>query len=69
MEPVQATVLVLAERAGVDLNWTELAATPQGARRDVQIGAGTGMPTPAEPDAWASALREKAAHLSHRMAR
>ncbi|MGW4443511.1 DUF6086 family protein [Streptomyces sp. NPDC004682] len=68
-EGFTATVLVLAERAGVDLNWTELAAMPQGARRDVQIGVGTGMPTPAQPDAWASALREKATHLSRRMAR
>ncbi|MFD8805415.1 DUF6086 family protein [Streptomyces sp. NPDC059597] len=68
-EGFTATVLVLAERAGVDVDWAELAAMPQGARSDVQVGAGTGMATPAEPDARAGALRERAAYLSRRMAR
>ncbi|WP_018547855.1 DUF6086 family protein [Streptomyces sp. LaPpAH-108] len=68
-EGFTATVLVLAERAGIALNWAELAARPQGARSDIQVGASTGMSLPPEPDAWAASLREKAAHLSRRMPR
>ncbi|MEW2128995.1 DUF6086 family protein [Streptomyces sp. NPDC005435] len=68
-EGFTTTVLVLAERAGIDLDWAELAAPPRGPRSDVQISAGTGMPTPATPEAWATSLREKAARLSRHMAR
>ncbi|MEU9400455.1 DUF6086 family protein [Streptomyces sp. NPDC048242] len=68
-EGFTATALALAERAGIELDWAELAAMPRGARSDVQISVGTGMSTPAEPDAWAAALREKAAYVSRHMAR
>ncbi|MEU6243496.1 DUF6086 family protein [Streptomyces sp. NPDC047024] len=68
-EGFTATVLALAERAGIALDWAELAAIPQGGRSDVQISVGTGMAMAEEPDAWAAALREKAAYVSRGMAR
>ncbi|MET7698703.1 DUF6086 family protein, partial [Streptomyces sp. NPDC005485] len=54
-----ATVLVLAERADIEVRWptSDPAASP--ARRDVQVPA----PPAPDADAWTAALREKAREL------
>ncbi|MFE0524937.1 DUF6086 family protein [Streptomyces sp. NPDC058954] len=64
-----ATTLALAERAGVKVDWARLGATPEGALKDVQVSAHTGMSVPPEGEAWASRLREKAGELSRHMPR
>ena len=62
-----ATVLVLAERADIELNWQVDDPSESRERRNVQV------PAPAAPDAdadaWATALREKARELGRFMAR
>jgi len=66
-----ATVLVLAERAAIEVRWPPNDLTASLERRDVQV------PAPAAPeadvgadaDAWATALREKARELGRFMAR
>jgi hypothetical protein len=64
-----ATVLVLAERAGITIDWAHLGAAPDGPLEDVQVSALAGMSTPAEGGAWGAGLREKARELSRRMPR
>jgi hypothetical protein len=54
-----ATVLVLADRAGVEVRWPEPSAGYEG-RRDVQV------PMPDQDARWA-ALRESAGALARRM--
>ncbi|WP_240805952.1 DUF6086 family protein [Streptomyces sp. BPSDS2] len=64
-----ATTLVLAERAGVEVNWAQHGATPEAPFEDVQVSTATGMSTPAEHEVWAAGLREKARELERRMPR
>ncbi|MEU2539563.1 DUF6086 family protein [Streptomyces iakyrus] len=68
-EGFTATVLVLAERAGITIDWARHGAAPDGPLEDVQVSAHTGMSTPAEDGAWGTALRERARELSRRMPR
>ncbi|MEV7247469.1 DUF6086 family protein [Streptomyces cyaneofuscatus] len=46
-----ATVLVLAERAGVTVDWALLGAAPEAEMADVQVSAVTGLSAPAEAGA------------------
>ncbi|AMW11738.1 hypothetical protein A4E84_20895 [Streptomyces qaidamensis] len=64
-----ATMLVLAERAGIEVHWAQLGAVPDGPLEDVQVSALTGMSAPADGGAWAAGLREKARELGRRMPR
>ncbi|MFI8201946.1 DUF6086 family protein [Streptomyces sp. NPDC085937] len=64
-----ATVLVLAERAAITVDWEELGGAPQGPFEDVQISALTGMSTPADGAAWAAGLRARTRELGRHMAR
>ncbi|WP_405983328.1 DUF6086 family protein [Streptomyces sp. NBC_00872] len=64
-----ATVLVLAERAGIEVYWAQLGAAPDGPLEDVQVSALTGMSAPGEGGSWAAGLREKARELGRRMPR
>ncbi|MFI8916055.1 DUF6086 family protein [Streptomyces sp. NPDC053513] len=64
-----ATVLVLAERAGVEVDWARHGAVPEGPFADLQVSALTGMSGPVEGGAWAAGLREKARELERRMPR
>ncbi|MFF5969107.1 DUF6086 family protein [Streptomyces collinus] len=68
-EGFTATVLVLAERAGIAMDWAQLGTTPDGPPEDVQVSALTGMSAPAEGGTWGTGLREKARELSRRMPR
>ncbi|MFF8846512.1 DUF6086 family protein [Streptomyces sp. NPDC015127] len=68
-EGFTATVLVLAERAGIRPDWAKLGATPDGPLEDVQVNALRGMSAPAEGAAWSVGLREKARELGRRMPR
>ncbi|MFG3114244.1 DUF6086 family protein [Streptomyces sp. NPDC048197] len=68
-EGFTATVLVLAERAGIGVDWAQLGSGPEGAREDVQASAVTGMSLPAEGRAWGAGLREKARELGQHMPR
>ncbi|NWF27367.1 hypothetical protein HW130_13980 [Streptomyces sp. PKU-EA00015] len=64
-----AKVPVLAERAGIGVDWAELGATPEAPNEDVKVSAVTGMSIPAEGGAWGAGLREKARELGRRMPR
>ncbi|MFE7898067.1 DUF6086 family protein [Streptomyces sp. NPDC057424] len=64
-----ATVLALAERAGIEVDWAQLGAAPDGPLEDAQVSAVTGMSAPAEVGSWAAGLREKARELGRRMPR
>ncbi|MFD5325155.1 DUF6086 family protein [Streptomyces sp. NPDC127092] len=64
-----ATVLVLAERAGIEVDWPRHGAAPEGPLEDVQVSTVTGMSGPSEGEAWAAGLRAKAQELSRRMPR
>ncbi|MEV6840398.1 DUF6086 family protein [Streptomyces sp. NPDC051133] len=68
-EGFTATVLVLAERAGIRVDWAQLGSAPDGVREDVQISTVRGTSAPAEGRAWAAGLREKARQLGQRMPR
>ncbi|MGW3152372.1 DUF6086 family protein [Streptomyces sp. NPDC001177] len=68
-EGFTATALVLAERAGIRVDWALLGAAPEGQLEDVQVSAVTGMSALAEGEAWAAGLREKALELGRRMPR
>jgi hypothetical protein len=59
------TVLVLAERAGVEVTWKSASSTAGHKHRDVQVPE---SPAPDE-ERWAAALREKARELDRFMAR
>ncbi|MGW0860638.1 DUF6086 family protein [Streptomyces sp. NPDC002690] len=64
-----ATVLALAERAAIQVDWARHGAAPEGPRQDVQLSTVTGMSAPAEGAAWAFDLREKAQELGRHMPR
>lgn len=66
-EGFTATVLVLAERAGIRVDWEGLGAAPEGSFQDVQVSAVTGMSVPAEGAVWGEELRERARQLARRM--
>ncbi|GAA3142722.1 DUF6086 family protein [Streptomyces rameus] len=62
------TVLVLAQRAGIAVDWAGLEAFPGGPLPDVQVSA-AGRSGPGDGGPWAAALRARAAELSRGMAR
>ncbi|WP_225826302.1 DUF6086 family protein [Streptomyces naphthomycinicus] len=62
------TVVVLAQRAGIDIDWARLETFPDGPMTDVQVSA-AGMSGPEDGGPWAVALRARAAGLSRGMAR
>ncbi|GGT62786.1 DUF6086 family protein [Streptomyces purpureus] len=64
-----ATVLVLAERAAIKVDWERHGAAPEAPLEDVQVSTVTGMSAPADAAAWAAGLREKARELGRRMPR
>ncbi|MEV6393429.1 DUF6086 family protein [Streptomyces sp. NPDC051907] len=64
-----ATVLVLSERAGIEVDWARHGAAPEAPLEDVQVSTVAGMSTPAEGGAWAASLREKARELDRGMPR
>ncbi|MFJ6386960.1 DUF6086 family protein [Streptomyces sp. NPDC091972] len=64
-----ATVLVLAERAGIRVDWAQSGAAPDGALEGAQTPAVTGMSTLAEGRARGAGLREKARELAQHMPR
>ncbi|OKK06968.1 hypothetical protein AMK26_10265 [Streptomyces sp. CB03234] len=68
-EGFTATVLVLAERAGIRVDWTQLGADLEGPLEDVHVCAVTGMSAPVEGGAWGAGLRDKAQELGRRMPR
>ncbi|WP_329534300.1 DUF6086 family protein [Streptomyces sp. NBC_01450] len=68
-EGFAATVLVLAERGGVAVDWARLGAALVGPRENVQISACTGMSALPEGGAWESRLRERSRELGRSMAR
>ncbi|MBL1103693.1 hypothetical protein JK361_03590 [Streptomyces sp. 5-8] len=63
-----ATVVALAQRAGIDIDWDRLEAVPDGPLSDVQVSA-AGMSGPGDGGPWAAALRARAAEVSRGMAR
>ncbi|MEU6841622.1 DUF6086 family protein [Streptomyces sp. NPDC046716] len=68
-EGFTATVLVLAERAAIEVDWPRHEGTPEAPFQDVQVSAVTGMSAPAEATAWAAGLRARAQELGRGMAR
>lgn len=68
-EGFTATMLVLAERAAMEVDWAGLGAAPEAPLEDVQVSAVTGMSAPAEGAAWAAGLRAKARELGRLMPR
>ncbi|MFF9767624.1 DUF6086 family protein [Streptomyces sp. NPDC014636] len=62
------TVVVLAQRAGIDIDWARFEGFPDGPLSDVQVSA-AGMSGPGDGGPWAAALRARAAGLSRGMAR
>ncbi|MFJ5834539.1 DUF6086 family protein [Streptomyces sp. NPDC093089] len=60
-----ATTLVLAERAGIEVNWQPAGSAEDGALRDVQVPA---APVSSEA-AWAAALQHKSRELGRFMPR
>ncbi|MFJ3280128.1 DUF6086 family protein [Streptomyces halstedii] len=59
-----ATVLVLAERAGIEVNWLPTSSAEDGGLNDVQVPA---VPVASE-DVWATALRDTSRELGRFMA-
>jgi hypothetical protein len=68
-EGFTATVLVLAERAGIRVDWAQFGPAPDRALEDAQISAATGMSALAEGSAWGAGLCEKARELGQHMPR
>lgn len=64
-----ATVLVLAQRAGVEIDRARLEHSPDGPLSDIQVSPRTGLSTLAEGGAWSAALWARAAELNRAMAR
>ncbi|MEU6477984.1 DUF6086 family protein [Streptomyces sp. NPDC047017] len=65
-----ATVLVLAERAGIEVDWAQRGAAPQAPFDDLQISTDTGVSTSVgEGRVWSAGLREKARELGRLMPR
>ncbi|MBL1084235.1 hypothetical protein JK359_20070 [Streptomyces actinomycinicus] len=61
-------VVVLAERAGIGIDWAGLEAFPDGPLTDVQVSA-AGTSGPPQGGPWAAAVRARAAELSRGMPR
>ncbi|MER5312066.1 DUF6086 family protein [Streptomyces sp. NPDC002773] len=59
-----ATMLVLAERAGIEVNWQPAGLVEGDGRKNVQVSA---VPVSSE-EAWAAALRSKSRELGRFMA-
>ncbi|UKY53718.1 DUF6086 family protein [Streptomyces inhibens] len=59
-----ATVLVLAERAGIEVNWHPADLAESGELNDVQVPTALDSPE----GAWAAALRQKSRELGRFMA-
>lgn len=68
-EGFTATVLVLAERAGMGVDRAQLGSAPDGPLEDMQISASAGMSAPPEGQVWGAGLRERARQLGRRMPR
>ncbi|MDT9687672.1 DUF6086 family protein [Streptomyces sp. P9(2023)] len=68
-EGFTATVLALAERAGIRVDWEQLGSGLPGGLEDVQVSAATGMSAPPEAGPWGAGLRERARELGRHMAR
>lgn len=68
-EGFTTTVVVLAQRAEIELDWARPRVEPDSPRDDVQVSALTGASVPAEDGLRASRLREAAANLSRFMSR
>ncbi|MFI2432038.1 DUF6086 family protein [Streptomyces sp. NPDC018693] len=68
-EGFTAAALVLAERAGIRVDWAQFRSAPDGALEDAQISAVTGLSAPAEGRAWGEGLCEKARELGQHMPR
>ncbi|GAA3389819.1 DUF6086 family protein [Streptomyces roseoviridis] len=68
-EDFTAIALVLAGRAGIEVDWARLSAETDGRLEDVQVSAVTGMSEPPDGAAWAAALRARARELGRRMPR
>jgi hypothetical protein len=68
-EGFTATVLVLAERSGIKVDWARHEATPEARLEEVQVSVVTGMSAPAHGGVWAAGLREKARALGRHMPR
>ncbi|MGW6742456.1 DUF6086 family protein [Streptomyces sp. NPDC055025] len=66
-EGFTATVLVLAERAGIRVDWTQLSATPEDAAERVQVSAAVGVRAPSVGRSWGAGLREKVQELGGKM--
>lgn len=66
-EGFTATMLALAERAGIKVDWALLDAT--GDVQDVQVSPRTGMTAPPEDGAWAARIRERSRELGRFMSR
>jgi hypothetical protein len=64
-----AAVVILAERAGIEVDWAQFGAAPHGPLEDAQVSAVTGMSVATDGGSWAAGLREKARELSPRMPR
>ncbi|MFF8726009.1 DUF6086 family protein [Streptomyces sp. NPDC015171] len=62
------TVLVLAQRAGVAIDWARLEADPDGPLSDVQVSP-AGVSGPGAGGPWAASLRALADRLSRGMPR
>ncbi|WSR61184.1 DUF6086 family protein [Streptomyces sp. NBC_01198] len=68
-EGVTATVLVLAERAGISGDWAQFGPAPDGVLEGAQVSAAAGMSAQAEGRIRAEGLREKARELGKQMPR
>ncbi|WP_328584716.1 DUF6086 family protein [Streptomyces sp. NBC_00370] len=58
-----ATVLVLAERAGIEVNWQPPGSAEVGGLKEVQVPAASASPE----EAWIAALKQKSRELGHSM--
>lgn len=68
-EGFTATVVVLAERAGIRVDWERLGAAPAAPFENVQVSGVAGLSAPAEGEAWGAGLRARAWELRRRMPR
>ena len=62
-----ATVLVLADRAGIVVEWPDRSSGDAPDRRDVQVGSGA-VPV-IDPDGWEARMRDQARELAGFMPR
>jgi hypothetical protein len=63
------TLLILAQRAGVEVRWTPSDSDQEDGLHDVQVPAHPAAPAAVGGEAWAERLRAKARELDHFMAR